>query len=88
MNDVGLYGMDGARDNMETLIGLILKESPDVKLYLYRATTLLCSLPISFKSLNNTNIDAYNKLLKEMCEEKGYEFVDVASVIERLPTAV
>lgn len=80
MNDVGLYGMDGARDNMETLIGLILKESPDVKIYVQSMTPMLASHQL--KSLNNTNIDAYNKLLKEMCEEKGYEFVDVASVMK------
>lgn len=80
MNDIGLYGMDGARDNMESLIELILEKSPDVKIYVQSMTPMLASHQL--KSLNNTNIDAYNKLLKEMCEEKGYEFVDVASVMK------
>lgn len=80
MNDIGLYGMDGARDNMESLIELILEKSPDVKIYVQSMTPMLTSHQL--KSLNNTNIDTYNKLLKEMCNEKGYEFVDVASVMK------
>ena len=72
--------MDGARDNMESLIELILEKSPDVKIYVQSMTPMLTSHQL--KSLNNTNIDTYNKLLKEMCNEKGYEFVDVASVMK------
>ena len=30
-------------------------------------------------SLNNANIDYFNELLKEMCDESGYEYIDIAS---------
>ena len=80
MNDVGLYGVEGARDNMETLIGLILEKSPNVTIYVQSMTPMLTTHQL--KSLNNPNIEAYNKLLREMCAEHGWNFVDVASVMK------
>ena len=80
MNDIGLYGIDDSVKNMETLSERILKKSPDAEIYLQSMTPMLESR--QKKSLNNANIEIYNEDLKKLCQEKGYHFVDVASVMK------
>ena len=80
MNDIALYGIDDSVKNMETLIERILEKSPDAQIYLQSMTPMLENT--QKKSLNNANIEIYNEDLKTLCQEKGYHFVDVASVMK------
>lgn len=80
MNDVGLYGVEDSVKNMETLVERILEKSPDVEIYIQSMTPMLKETQL--KQLNNPNLDKYNQQLKALCEEKGYHFADVASVMK------
>lgn len=80
MNDIGLYGVEDSVKNMETLVERILEKSPDVEIYIQSMTPMLKETQL--KQLNNPNLDKYNQQLKALCEEKGYHFADVASVMK------
>lgn len=81
MNDLAPYGVDGAVENMQKLIETILEKTPDAKIYIQSATPLVKAKNISTHKLNNTNMAAYNEKLAALCTEKGYYYVDVASVV-------
>ena len=78
MNDVGLYGIDGAISNMTTLLSRIKAKSPNVKIVVESVTPMLRDRS---SSLTNTNLSIYNDRLAQMCSQNGYYFVDVASVM-------
>lgn len=78
MNDVTLYGAEGAVDNMTMLIDRILEKSPDAKIYVQSATPRVAG-----KNSNPTNrmLFDYDLKLLERCAEREWSFVDVASVM-------
>ncbi len=78
MNDITIYGPDGAVENMHKLIDKIKQKSPDAKFFVQSATPMVEQAQRTH--LNNRNVKKYDDNLKKMCEEKGYYFVDVASV--------
>ena len=82
MNDMAIYGVDGAVENMETLIEGILEKTPDAKIYVESATPLVASKNIADNKLNNTNLNAYNQKLSALCQEKGWYFVNVWSTVD------
>ena len=79
MNDVGMYGVDGSVENMQTLLGLIKEKTPDLEIYVQSATPI--HKGNEKKVLNNANLRLYNEKLKEMCDRNGYYYVDIASVL-------
>lgn len=79
MNDVGLYGVEGAAANMETLLRLILEKTPDLEIFVQSATPI--HRGNEKKVLNNANLLLYNEKLREMCDRNGYHYVDIASVL-------
>lgn len=79
MNDIAPYGVDGAVNNMSKLIDRIRAKSPDVKIFVQSATPMIKNMQMT--SLNNPNLADYDYKLSVMCKEKGYYFVDVASVM-------
>lgn len=81
MNDIGLYGIDDTVKNFETLIGKILQKSPNVQIIVQSMTPMTSTSTILGSSLNNTSIKEYNVKLSQLCEKKGWSFVDVASVM-------
>ena len=81
MNDLGVYGIDKTIENYKTLVGKILEKSPDVKIIVQSMTPMTSTSKISGKNLNNDNIKKYNGRLKELCEQEGWYFVNVASVM-------
>ena len=82
MNDMAIYGVDGAVENMQTLIEGILEKTPDAKIYVESATPLVASKNIADHKLNNTNLNAYNQKLSALCQEKGWYFVNVWSTVD------
>ena len=77
LNDVAIYGVEGTANNFRTLCDNIVKESPDVQIYLISAMYLIDDS--NMKALTNANLRKLNGLLRELCDEKGYQFIDIAS---------
>lgn len=77
MNDIGLYGPQGAMEACQTVVDNLLKKSPDARLYLQSVTPMIDSVQI--KSFNNELIREFNGLLKSYCDKKGYKYLDVYS---------
>lgn len=63
MNDLAVYGVDGAVANMETLLNGILEKTPDAKIFIETATPLVKAKSIETNKLNNTNVRLYNEKL-------------------------
>lgn len=80
MNDIAVYGIDGAVENYCKLMDLILKNAPDVEFYI-QSVTPICQ-GCERGSLNNANLVRYNAALGQMCRERGIHFVDVAQVLK------
>ena len=80
MNDVGLYGVDGAAEGMKTLTDRILAKSPDVQIYIQSVTPMLKNMQRS--ALNNRTIPQFNERLRQICAERGFVYLDVASAVK------
>lgn len=79
MNDIGLYGIDGATSSMIELTDKIADKCPDAKIYIQSVTPMVEGN--SLGDLNNENIYKFDEKLKEVCAEKGYKYLDVASAV-------
>lgn len=79
MNDIGLYGTQGAMDSCKTVVANLLSKSPNAHIYLQSVTPMIESAQL--ESFNNTLIKEFNGLLKTYCTEKGYQYVDVYSAL-------
>ena len=79
MNDIGLYGTQGAIESCKQLVSKILQHSPDAKLYIQSVTPMIESAQID--SFNNTLVKEFDGLLKAFCEENHYKYLDVYSAL-------
>lgn len=79
MNDIGLYGVEGAGDACKQLVDRIKSHTPDVKIYLQSTTPILEGFEIG--DLNNANIDKFNVWLQQFCEDNGYKYMDINSIM-------
>ena len=77
MNDVGLYGADGALQSAKTLIANILKRTPDVLLYVQSTTPILQGHESG--TFSNETIRTFNKSLEDYCKSTGYKYLDIHS---------
>lgn len=82
MNDIAVYGIQGSVDNLMALIDKVRARSPDVEIYVQSVTPRVRGK--DQKTLNNANIERYDRLLCETIQASGLErlwFVDVASAL-------
>ena len=79
VNDIAVYGIDGAIENYGKLLDSILASVPDVEFYIQSATPICEGAEVG--ELNNANLEIYNEKLKAMCEAREIHFVDVAAVL-------
>ncbi len=79
MNDIGLYGVDGAMDSCKKLVSNILEKTPDAKIYLQSVTPMIEKAQVS--SFNNTLVKEFNGKLQAYCEESHYKYLDVFSAL-------
>ena len=82
MNDIAVYGIQGSVDNLMTLIGKVRQRKPDIEIFVESVTPRVRGK--DQKTLNNANIERYNRLLCETIGNSGLPnlwFVDVASVL-------
>lgn len=80
MNDLS-YGIDSTITRYQTLVDQILEKSPDVEIFVQSMTPMTSTSTLMGNALNNANIKLYNQRLLQLCEENGWYFVDVASVM-------
>lgn len=80
MNDIAVYGNDGAVKNMETVLAQIKEKNPDTTIYVQSMTPIVGTAQTG--SLTNENLNIYNTGLQAMCEQNGYIYLDVASVMK------
>lgn len=80
MNDIGLYGIDDSVKNMKKLTERVAKKNPDAKIYIQSVTPMLEKKQL--KDLNNKTIDSFNEKIKAVCDENGYSYLDVASIMK------
>lgn len=83
LNDLALYGdaKNCSRKCADDVIKLIEKINsmyPDVEVVILSATYITASRN-KYPSLNNKNLSMMNNYLLEYCNEKGLDFVDIAS---------
>ncbi len=81
MNDIGLYGVDETVVNYETLMDRILEKCPDIQIIIQSMTPMTETSNILGDSLNNQTIKEYNGRLRTLAEERGWGYIDVASVM-------
>ena len=79
INDIAVYGLEGSIENYKLLMDRILEVVPDAQFYIQSATPIVEGAEKG--GLTNENLEKYNLLLLEMCEEREIRFVDVASVM-------
>ncbi len=79
MNDIGLYGTDGAMNSCKQVVAKILEKAPDAHIYLQTVTPMIESAQL--ESFNNTLVKEFNGKLKAYCDEKGYRYLDVYSAL-------
>ena len=79
MNDVAVYGVDGTIEKADELYRRILTKSPGVTLYIQSVTPILYGHEIG--DLNNETIKSFNAALKAYCDEHGYTYLDINTVM-------
>ncbi len=79
MNDLGLFKDEQTFASIATLLESIKEKVPDVQLFLQSVTPMLKESQQA--GLNNARIEEFDQKLKAYCEDNGYSFIDVASVM-------
>ncbi len=79
MNDLGIYGIDGTCDACAELVNRIKSHTPDVEIYLQSVTPILAGYESG--DLTNANIVKFNERLKQFCEDNGYQYIDINSIM-------
>lgn len=77
MNDISIYGVDGTASRYQDLIANIISHRPGVQIYVI--SNMYMYRGSEREKLNNRNIYLLNQRLVRMCNEHGYEFVNIAS---------
>lgn len=77
MNDIGLYGTQGALDSCKELVAKIAAKSPDVHIYIQSVTPMIKSAQM--ETFNNKLVKEFDDMLKTYCEQNHYHYLDVLS---------
>ena len=80
MNDIGLYGVDGAAEAMQEVLDKLKESCPEATIYVESVTPMLENMQLT--DLNNTTIPQFNEKAKAIAEEKGCIWLNVASAME------
>lgn len=79
MNDIGLYGVNDSIENMKTLTSRIEAKCPSAEIYIESVTPMLADSQL--RDLNNRTIAEFDEKLQAVCAERGYRYMDIASVV-------
>ena len=78
MNDFAAYSIETGLESCQEVVARIKELNPDVDIYIESVTPTLHN----HKVFNNDNIDLFNEQMKQLCAEKGWAFVNIASVMK------
>ncbi len=81
LNDIVEVGVDRSVENFRTLCKNILRNAPQVTLYVQSATPRTAAARGNLSLLNNTTIHQYNKKLAALCRKEGWYFLNVAEAL-------
>lgn len=81
MNDIGVFGVSGAVANLVTLVNAIRANAPDIKVFIQSMTPTTSTSYLRYNRHTIDNIVNYNKALLQACQNNGWYFVNVASVM-------
>ena len=80
MNDIGLYGVDGAAEAMEVVLDKLKEKCPDTVIYVQSVTPMLENMQLT--DLNNTTIAQFNEKAEKIANDKGCIYLNVASAFD------
>ena len=78
MNDFAAYPTETGLKSATEVVARIKELNPNVDIYIESVTPTLHN----HKVFNNDNIDLFNEQMKQLCGEKGWTYVDIASVMK------
>lgn len=78
VNDLGFMTVEETMDYFRIMMDRILERCPDVDVYL---ESLLPVWEDGIQGTKNADVNAYNVLLEQYAQEKGFHYVEVASYI-------
>ena len=78
MNDFYAYSIEIGLESAQEVVARIKEECPDAEIFIESVTPTL----YDHKVFNNENINIFNEDMKTLCEENGWTYVDVASVMK------
>lgn len=78
MNDFYGYSIEIGLESAQEVVARIKNVCPDTNIYIESVTPTLYDR----RAFNNANIDIFNEKMRQLCEEKGWTFVNVASVMK------
>lgn len=79
LNDIGMEGVDGTRQNYAAVIEKIKEVNPDTEIFVISTTNMLTGSEKG--SLNNENIRLLNEQMKAYCETGEADYIDIASFL-------
>lgn len=79
MNDLNITGLEGTCEKYQELIGKIRESNPEVEIHILSMTYVLRGKEAG--KLNNDTIREYNGMLKEMADENGWGYINVADAL-------
>ena len=79
LNDI-TFGLNRALKNWDLLIQNIRAKCPDIEIYIQSGTPIW--IPKEKDGLTNENMDKYNVLLEQYCQDNGCYFVNVAPIFK------
>ena len=79
MNDLNITGLEGTCEKYQELIGKIQEANQEAEIHILSMTYVLRGKEAG--KLNNDTIREYNGMLKEMADENGWGYVNVADAL-------
>ena len=78
-NDIG-YGEAYAVETYTKLLDLILEKAPEVQLYIESVLPMTAASTRADAILNNESIRQFNDDIRQLCEERGWYYLDIYSI--------
>lgn len=82
INDLAIFGLDGALERYTELLHSIQQTTPMVTIFIQSVTPIYAtSYLITEDLITNETVCAYNEKLKQACKENHWFYLDVASAV-------
>jgi len=75
-------GVDKTFEDFVVIMDSIVAKSPDAKILIQSTTPMTSDSPIRTDRVNNEEIVRYNKMLLDLCKDRGWYYLDVAEVMK------